>query len=103
MKKIKLAVLVLTVGVLGLSLYGCAKSNPAQVYHSYSFYKKHRSQAKVTYEACRKIPAFVKQNSKKFNLSKENENCFNAQNVVKHLGNIFHKNFFNAVRKHFGR
>ncbi|MCL4498339.1 MAG: hypothetical protein M1412_01780 [Deltaproteobacteria bacterium] len=102
MKKIKLTLIGLTIGVLGLGLYGCAKNNPVVNYHSYSYYKKHRKQAKATYEACEKIPAFVKQDSKKFDLSKENENCFNAKNIVKHYGNTLHKNFFNAARKHFG-
>ncbi|MCL4322587.1 MAG: EexN family lipoprotein [Deltaproteobacteria bacterium] len=100
-KKLYLVFGLLFLVTAGLS--GCAKSNPAAVYHSYSYYMKHKKLAKATYEACEKIPAFVKQNSKKFDLSKENENCFNAEDVVKHYGNIFHKNFFNAVRQHYGR
>ena len=102
MKSLKLMLIGLTVGVLGLGLYGCAKSNPVAVYHSYAYYKRHKNQAKTTYEACKKLPAFIKHDSKKFELSKENENCFNAGNVVKHYGNTFHKNFFNAARKHYG-
>ena len=102
MEKIKLLLIGLTIGGLGLGLYGCAKSNPVNSYHSYSYYKKHTKQAKATYEACEKLPAFKMQNSKKFELSKANENCFNAEDVVKHYGNTFHKNFFNAARKHYG-
>ncbi len=55
MKKFKLAILVLTVGVLGLGLYGCAKSKPASAYHSYSYYKKHKAQAKAW---CKKIAIY---------------------------------------------
>ena len=86
--------LILIAGIIitGLALSGCAKSNPAQVYHSYSFYKKHRSQAKVTYEACKKIPAFVKQNSRRFDVSKENKNCENAYYDI--FGDYYH-NFYN--------
>ena len=93
--------LILIAGVIitGLALSGCAKSNPAANYHSYSYYKKHREQAKATYEACEKIPAFMKQNSRKFVLSKENENCFNAENVFLHRQNDFNKGFFNTMRR----
>jgi hypothetical protein len=91
--------LIAGVIITGLVLSGCAKSNPAAAYHSYSYYTKHKKQAKAAYEACEKIPAFVNQNLKKFVLSKENENCFNAQNVFFHRRNDFNKRFFNITRK----
>ena len=83
--------LFLIAGVIfaGLSLSGCAKSNPGAAYHSYSYYTKHRKQAKATYEACEKIPAGV-WHSPRFELSKKPENCFNAGNA---LGN---KRYANA-------
>ncbi|RZD16687.1 MAG: hypothetical protein EVJ46_00145 [Candidatus Acididesulfobacter guangdongensis] len=100
MKKLYLIFGALFLVVAGLS--GCAKNNQVNNYHSYSYYMKHKKQAKTIYKACENNPKFVNQNSKKFDLSKANENCFNAQNVVKHLGNTFHKNFFNAAKKHYG-
>jgi hypothetical protein len=82
--------LILIAGVIitGLVLSGCAKSNPAANYHSYSYYKKHRNQAKATYEACEKIPAAV-WHLPRFELSKKPENCFNA-------GNVLNKRYANA-------
>ncbi len=62
-------------------LSGCAKSNPVNNYHSYKYYQNHKKQAKAVLKMCEKIPAFVKQNSKKFDLSKVNENCFNALKI----------------------
>jgi c-di-AMP phosphodiesterase-like protein len=93
--------LFLIAGVIftGLALSGCAKNNPANNYHSYKYYEKHKKQAKAVYKMCLKIPAFEHQNSVKFNFSKTNENCLNAQNVVYHEGNIFNKKLFNAMRR----
>ncbi|MCL4321996.1 MAG: EexN family lipoprotein [Deltaproteobacteria bacterium] len=92
--------LFLIAGVIftGLALSGCAKSNPANNYHSYKYYEKHKKQAKATLDACQKIPASVRQ-SEKFSLSKAYENCLNAQNVVYHEGDILNKKLFNAMRR----
>ena len=80
--------LFLIAGVIfaGLALSGCAKSNPAAAYHSYSYYTKHKKQAYATDKACEKIPKFITQKSKKFDMSKENRNCFNA---YYNIGNHF--------------
>ena len=79
--------LILIAGVIfmGLALSGCAK-NPATVYHRYSYYTKHKKQAYATYAACKKIPDFVSQKSMKFDMSKENRNCWHAyNNIVNHF------------------
>ena len=81
--------LIAGVIITGLVLSGCAKSNLINVYHSYAYYKRHKNQAKATYEACEKIPAGV-WHSPRFELSKKPENCFNAGNA---LGN---KRYANA-------
>ncbi|MHB1646228.1 MAG: EexN family lipoprotein [bacterium] len=67
-------------------LSGCAKNNPAMIYHSYSYYTKHKKQAKATYAACKQNPDFTSQKSRRFDLSKENTNCWHAyNNIINHF------------------
>ena len=85
--------LILIAGIIitGLALSGCAKK-PAMVYHSYLYYTKHKKQAYATYAACKKIPDFIDQKSRRFDVSKENKNCENAYYDI--FGDYYH-NFYN--------
>ena len=79
--------LILMAGILVFAglLSGCA-NNPATVYHRYSYYTKHKKQAYATYAACKKIPDFVSQKSRIFDMSRENRNCFHAYyNIFNHF------------------
>ena len=55
MKKIKSAILVLTVFSLSLSLYGCANKYNSVPLRSEKYYVKHKKQFKATLKECNKI------------------------------------------------
>ena len=57
MKKIKLALIGLTVGVLGLGLYGCANKYNSVPLHSAKYYSKHQKQMTAMINKCNKVEA----------------------------------------------
>ena len=82
MKKIKLAVLVLTVGVLGLSLYGCANKYNSVPVHTVKYYEKHQKQMAAMNKRCTKlhIPANASISEfKRLISSNIAQDCANAQ------------------------
>ena len=89
MKKIKLAVLVLTVGVLGLSLYGCANKYNSVPLHSTKYYSKHQKQMAAMIKECNKIHPKIQSPGqlKKFMSSNLSKDCQNANSAADSLTN----------------
>ena len=89
MKKIKLAVLVLTVGVLGLSLYGCANKYNSVPLHSAKYYSKHQKQMTAMIKECNKIHPKIQNPDqlKKFMSSNLSKDCQNANSAADSLTN----------------
>ncbi len=89
MKKIKLAVLVLTVGVLGLSLYGCANKYNSVPLHSAKYYSKHQKQMTAMIKECNKIHPKIQSPGqlKKFMSSNLGKDCQNANSAADSLTN----------------
>ena len=89
MKKIKLAVLVLTVGVLGLSLYGCANKYNSVPLHSAKYYSKHQKQMTAMIKECNKIHPKIQSPGqlKKFMSSNLSKDCQNANSAAESLTN----------------
>ena len=89
MKKIKLVILVLTVGVLGLGLYGCANKNNSVPLRSVKYYKKHKKQMTAMLEECNKIHPKIKSPGqlKRFAASNLSKDCQNANLAADSLTN----------------
>ncbi len=89
MKKIKLAVLVLTVGVLGLGLYGCANKYNSVPLHSAKYYydSKHQKQMVAMIKECNKIHPKIQSPGqlKKFMSSNLGKDCQNAYSAAASL------------------
>ena len=89
MKKIKLAILVLTVGVLGLGLYGCANKNNGVPLRSVKYYKKHKKQMTAMLKECNKIHPKIQSPGqlKRFAASNLSKDCQNANLAADSLTN----------------
>lgn len=85
MKKIKLAVLGLTAGVLGLSLYGCA--NNGAPLRTAKYYEKHPKQMTAMLKNCNNIQTKFTSRSQvegflRSNMGKDCSNAGAAQQVI---------------------
>ncbi|MHB1547021.1 MAG: hypothetical protein ACYCSB_01570 [bacterium] len=80
MRKIRLAILGLTVGVLGLGLYGCAKKYNSVSLHTAKYYEKHQKQMAAMIKNCNNIQIKFTTRSqvKKFLKSNTGKECSNA-------------------------
>ncbi len=89
MKKIKLAILVLTVGVLGLGLYGCANKYNSVPLHTEKYYAKHQKQMTAMIKECNKIHPKIQSPGqlKKFVSSNLSKDCQNANSAADSLTN----------------
>jgi hypothetical protein len=98
MKKIKLTVLVLMFGVLGLSLYGCANKYNSVPLHSAKYYTKHQKQMAAIIKECNKIHPKIQNPGqlKKFMSSNLSKDCQNANSAEDYLTNQSLANSFAA-------
>ena len=89
MKKIKLTLIGLTVGVLGLGLYGCANKYNSVPLHSAKYYAKHQKQMAAMIKECNKIHPKIQSSEqlKKFMSSNLSKDCQNANSAADSLTN----------------
>ena len=89
MKKFKLAILVLTVGVLGLGLYGCTNKYNSVPLHSAKYYSKHQKQMTAMNKECNKIHPKIQspKQLKKFMTTNLSKDCQNANSAADSLTN----------------
>ena len=87
MKKIKLVLIGLTVGVLGLGLYGCANKNNSVPLRSVKYYEKHQKQMTAMLKNCNNIQTKFTSRSQvegflSSNMGKDCSNAGAAQQTV---------------------
>ena len=73
MKKFKLVLIVLFIGVMGSALYGCSNHKAVR---SVNYYYKHQNKMRKVFEACN-YPT-TKAAFKKFEATNYGKNCINA-------------------------